>query len=582
MPTRSIVSKRPIQIFFRNLPEPNPTVLDEHFIISPINGKWNNFKYHVRAKLLYFRPAHPAPISFSISIQFAEPDGISDLKIPSDTASEDEYAIIEISEFPKDFISLLERVSDYFRLTKELGVQRARRLLHDLHDASILAHLYPRSKSARILGNQAIGIDILRGNDAYFAYRNGYKHVLGINRREELTRRMPSFSLSFRLKGFRLPHSLCFTFEPGKIASGRISVLIGRNGVGKSQSLLKIIEVLKKGPEDKVLRNEIVPSTKTSTLLHADYPEINKILVFSSASDDPFPRRPQGFEGLEYQYVNLIPDRTVEARYTKSVVDIISSDLPILNTTRTRLLSKFLFSVLKIKNLYLPLSARGVHLPSTEIDKKHYIDLRTFSSLNEHSRQAAFSFIDTSRPIKLLDNDGSVLRLSSGQKVFLSLLLNILAFLENGSLVLLEEPENHLHPNYISEFVSLLDDLLESTNSCAIVATHSVYVVREVERESVQVIEVDEKNNVYVDKPMLQTFAGSTDKISTYVFGDPTVEKLHERLFREKFQGEKSIQKIIDEYADVLSSEALIYIRNEVMKNGEATKAIKSKKRRPD
>ncbi len=52
--------------------------------------------------------------------------------------------------------------------------------------------------------------------------------------------------------------------------------------------------------------------------------------------------------------------------------------------------------------------------------------------------------------------------------------------LEERSLVLLDEPEAHLHPPLLSAFIRSLSDLLVNRNGVAIVATHSPVILQEV------------------------------------------------------------------------------------------------------
>lgn len=68
--------------------------------------------------------------------------------------------------------------------------------------------------------------------------------------------------------------------------------------------------------------------------------------------------------------------------------------------------------------------------------------------------------------------------------------------IENGSLLLIDEPETHLHPNFISLIISALHKILTATGSYSIISTHSVYIVREVPQDQVIILERGEKNNV--------------------------------------------------------------------------------------
>jgi predicted ATP-binding protein involved in virulence len=78
--------------------------------------------------------------------------------------------------------------------------------------------------------------------------------------------------------------------------------------------------------------------------------------------------------------------------------------------------------------------------------------------------------------------------------------------------------------------IDILYRLLQATGSIAIIATHSSYVVREVTRESVKVMSLEERA-LSIDTPRMQTFGASIDTISQFVFGDTDIKhRYQERL----------------------------------------------------
>ena len=101
---------------------------------------------------------------------------------------------------------------------------------------------------------------------------------------------------------------------------------------------------------------------------------------------------------------------------------------------------------------------------------------------------------------------------SDGFKQFISFLLNISAQKEtnslSNSLILLDEPETHLHPQAQEYFLSELIKLTSSDNNICFFATHSNYMIdkRCLSRnfqvvkhddEKTEVIPFDEKNSTY-------------------------------------------------------------------------------------
>ncbi|MDC0675993.1 AAA family ATPase [Nannocystis radixulma] len=101
----------------------------------------------------------------------------------------------------------------------------------------------------------------------------------------------------------------------------------------------------------------------------------------------------------------------------------------------------------------------------------------------EPSLAAVLEEPDPSRLIALMDT------LSSGHKIFLFVLVNLLATIRPRSLVLIDEPEIHLHPNLLSSLMRLLHKVLDESDSFAVLATHSPQVLQEVPARYIRIVE---------------------------------------------------------------------------------------------
>ncbi|UUZ55136.1 AAA family ATPase [Massilia sp. H-1] len=130
-----------------------------------------------------------------------------------------------------------------------------------------------------------------------------------------------------------------------------------------------------------------------------------------------------------------------------------------------------------------------------------------------------------------------------------------------GSLVLIDEPETHLHPQLISQFMAMLDSILSATDSVAIVATHSPYVVREVPAEQVKIVYHESSGAINVMKPRLKTLGADVGSISASIFADELVIENVKKIANE-------IRVNPEKYTDwetmlkaELSSEAVLHIR---------------------
>jgi energy-coupling factor transporter ATP-binding protein EcfA2 len=94
------------------------------------------------------------------------------------------------------------------------------------------------------------------------------------------------------------------------------------------------------------------------------------------------------------------------------------------------------------------------------------------------------------RTVRLKLRDGAVVAAKGASEGLLYFLaLAALPFLDAGACVMLEEPENGLHPARIAEVVKVLREVSRSTQ--VILATHSPLVINELEPDEVSVVTRD-------------------------------------------------------------------------------------------
>nr|WP_229260909.1 AAA family ATPase [Duganella levis] len=189
-----------------------------------------------------------------------------------------------------------------------------------------------------------------------------------------------------------------------------------------------------------------------------------------------------------------------------------------------------------------------------------YMPMRDLRSAGEAEILQKLAFVNQKKdPVRVIAGKGYPL--SSGEISFLRFAAQASLHIENGSLLLLDEPETHLHPNFISQIVLLLDNLLRLTSSAAIIATHSVYFVREVFPSQVTVLSVDERGGVLAVKPRLQTFGADVGSISYFVFGEDEPSRLASRVESQLLKNFKNWDELYRRYKDELSTEVLGELR---------------------
>lgn len=107
--------------------------------------------------------------------------------------------------------------------------------------------------------------------------------------------------------------------------------------------------------------------------------------------------------------------------------------------------------------------------------------------------------------------------LSTGHQIVLNIVTQLAAHLRTRSLVLIDEPETHLHPPLVAALLRAIQALLEEHDSFAIVATHSPVVVQELPATYVRIVERYD-NLMTFRPPEIETFAENIGAITRHVF----------------------------------------------------------------
>lgn len=114
---------------------------------------------------------------------------------------------------------------------------------------------------------------------------------------------------------------------------------------------------------------------------------------------------------------------------------------------------------------------------------------------------------------------------SSGEFQFMSNMINILSKVKSRSLILIDEPETSLHPNWQFKYMSVLEKIFNKYVGCHfIMATHSHFMVSDLKNESSSLIELkkDIENNVVSRNINEFMYGRSAEDILYEVFNLPT------------------------------------------------------------
>lgn len=131
---------------------------------------------------------------------------------------------------------------------------------------------------------------------------------------------------------------------------------------------------------------------------------------------------------------------------------------------------------------------------------------------------------------------------------------------EEKTLVLIDEPEAHLHPPLLSAFVRSLSDLLVQRNGVAIIATHSPVVLQETPRSCVWILGRSGWV-VRADRPQSETFGENVGVLTREVFALEVNDSGFYALLSSVVAGGASYEAVLLQFGNQLGAEARAIVR---------------------
>ena len=437
------------------------------------------------------------------------------------------------------YFTMLPDMESYRRIVGHLGADEARLALSAMNDM-VAANDRPAGKSwlKAACGSKVFLNAFLRQSEAYFTWKNAAPILRGIEY-EELDRISNGVRIKFQLAGRPNAHDIKFNFALGdKVLPQRFAILIGKNGVGKSQTLSQIVaSALRGNPQ--------------LTDLEGGRPLFNRILAFypSASMSSVFPSDRVKRARVWYRRFSMVSGRPRQST-GDLVVQLARSVEGIAGQTRYQIFLNAIRTIDGSDELVLRTnSADRGPVPISNLNRGgEQLKLERYASIKINTE-----------PVRLIE--GKTYPLSSGELSFLRFAALVALYVENGTLFLFDEPETHLHPSFISQFVALLDDLLEQTGSAAILATHSVYFVREAMEDQVTVLRSDPDRMISTETPRLKTFGADVGAISYFVFGEDQPSRLAQEVESKILAESMSWEEIFEAYKDRVSLELLGELR---------------------
>jgi len=339
---------------------------------------------------------------------------------------------------------------------------------------------------------------------------------------------LTNFEFSYRLPPDKKTAGidLDFTVEANSKPSTNIHALIGRNGVGKTTLLNAMIESITScGKSSGSFFDEVSWSSQP---IAEDY--FSSLVSVSFSAFDPFTppfEQSDPSKGTCYFYIGL-----------KNMGSGKSSPLKGLD------------------DLHLEF-ASSLSLCLSQNKRKERWE-KAIEALESDENFAEMKLLE------LLQYTGDTLkqkslkrikRMSSGHTIVLLTITKLVARVEEKTLVLIDEPESHLHPPLLSAFIRSLSELLYDRNGVAIMATHSPVVLQEIPKTCAWKINRS-RLEMKAIRPDEETFGENVGTLTREIFGLEVVKSGFHQLLIESIEKGDSYEDILAYYKEQLGYEA--------------------------
>lgn len=339
------------------------------------------------------------------------------------------------------------------------------------------------------------------------------------------------------------PLRLDFNVKKSSTPSTNIHAIIGKNGVGKTTLLNGMI-------------NSIVNISDTSTArfldcerwkeqhIESDY--FSSLVSVSFSAFDPFEpplEQPDPAKGTCYFYIGL---KSFDRAKKNRAIEDLQEDCAAALIECFRKKEKRERWQRAIENLGSDENFHFMQLHSL-YDKYEKFDSEVAPDIKKELGRYIKKYL------KLIAKD--LAQMSSGHAIVLLTITRLVATVSQRTLILIDEPESHLHPPLLAAFIRALSELTYDKNAVAIIATHSPVVLQEVPRTCVwKVNRVG--SSIEAWRPNIETFGENVGVLTKEVFRlEVAVSGFYDLLAKSVSSG-GSYEEIIDEYKGQLGMEA--------------------------
>ncbi|UWQ48969.1 AAA family ATPase [Leisingera caerulea] len=401
---------------------------------------------------------------------------------------------------------------DYYETLNEIGADFRADILSRLNDVAFSKNAYANAKDQRVFR-----VSLMRGKDGE-DLETLRRYALGKNARSNF-----ALKYTFPKNGGNLDE-MTFAVQPHSLPSTNVHAVIGSNGVGKSTLLRNIV------------KNAIADAGASGSVSvvgeNGEAGDITRLIFISySAFDDhsTSERISELGKTLEVKYIGLtVSNGSLEGEAGN--VEIIDEEFADATLADDQSADQDLLSELSkdfVKTMYA--CSQGYRWTRW---KKAVETLQTdpvFRGIDIDSFQVADS------------EDATIVgerfeELSSGHAISLLIVSKLVMHLRERCVVLIDEPESHLHPPLLAALLNAISNVVTDRNGLAILTTHSPVVLQEVPSNCVWVM-ARSGENIKISRPRIETYGENLSELTREVF----------RLEVHKSGFHRTIMELIDQ-----------------------------------
>lgn len=447
-----------------------------------------------------------------------ESDGIFNQKVLGDIKIMTTENPITRRAIPKYFTKLSDSYCsvgqdlEFYKTLSELPKDIYYEVLDGLRDCAT-----NESIANKFDDNSIFNESLLRFSEAEKAFKEAKKYFGGDTKEKKL-----AFAFKYKLEGAGGNHEVDLDFNVD-VLPYRINAIVGKNATGKTKILTELashISGVKKNNENFSPRRPLF--SKIIALSYSAFDELYKPFDDYHDMENTLDSNEES-ELFSYKYCGL---RNKEGLL--SLQDLERNFFESFSTVSDR----------------------------KRVEQWQEIMLNVFG---EEHLELIMEVKDTPKAGKLVE------QLSSGQSILLSTITDVIAHIEEDSLLLFDEPELHLHPNAIANFMRMYYEILEKFNSFSVISTHSPIILQEIPSKYIRVF--SRFGNIpIIERPSLECFGENISSITNDVFEVREHESNYKTILK-KLSQTMDKDALIDLFEDELSFNALTYLNSVYKRN---------------